>query len=168
MTAIAAVYHGRRTYMAADSLVTSPGGEQMVQISAPKIWRAGPLVIGCAGTLDYLATLAGVMWPTNMSPVEAWCLAREALARAKVSTAEGESLIGSARGLWMVDSATCFKLRGSVASIGAGSAYALGALNASAPADPLKRARAAVYAARAWCPSVGGRIISAVSDARRR
>jgi ATP-dependent protease HslVU (ClpYQ) peptidase subunit len=165
VTAIACVWSRGRAYMAADSLVTV--GDRAVQIAAPKAWRAGPLIVGCAGALDYLATLAGVQWPADVTPPRAGALIRSALREAGIDLSEGEALIGGADGIWAADSGTCYRLRGSIAAAGSGAEYALGALHVTS-GDPVIRVRAAIGAARAWCPSVGGRVIVVSSDARRR
>jgi ATP-dependent protease HslVU (ClpYQ) peptidase subunit len=165
MTAIAAVWSRGRAYIAGDSLVTA--GDRAVHIAAPKVWRAGPLAIGAAGSLDYLATLAGVVWPSELTPVGAWAIVREALREARIRPTEGEAVVGSAAGLWAIDSGTCYQLRGTIAAAGSGAEYVLGSLYTSRGA-PEDRVRTAVEAARSWCPSVGGRVVLVVSDARRR
>src|SRR5690606_7425071 len=149
MTAVVALTHRKRVYLAADSLIVD--GEQRVMSAAPKAWRAGSFVIGCAGSIAYLAALGSIRWPDRVDGV--WPVMIRALASYEVNKDEGEAIIGSAGKIWCASSCI-FPIADPQVAIGSGGAYAAGALAALRGA-PEARVRSAIRIASRWCSSVG-------------
>lgn len=155
MTAIAALSHRGRVYLAGDSLLSDEAHDRRSYVRTPKVWRAGPVVVGVAGSVDYLAALGRVQWPARVE--ESWSRVRDALDAARVSPEEGEAVLGQAGALWSLSSALV-PLHGPIAAAGSGAAYVLGSLSSSRDRDPAARVREAVRVAIRWCSSVGGRV----------
>jgi len=140
--------------MAADSLISQ--GEHAVYSASPKVWRTpSGLIVGVAGSVDYLAAIGRVPWPARVE--DAFAHVRNALSAASVPLDDGEAVVGARGALWSLSTAL-FPLQGNLAAAGTGHAYALGSL-ASSAGTPVARVREAVRVASRWCTTVGGRIV---------
>lgn len=150
MTAVVALAHRRRVYMAADALITD--GDQRIMSAAPKAWRAGSIVVGCAGSIAYLAALGSIRWPDRIDGV--WPVILHALAMYEVNKDEGEAILGASGRIWCVSSCI-FPVADSQIAIGSGGDYAAGAL-AALKGPPEMRVRSAIRIASRWSSNVGG------------
>lgn len=153
MTAIAAVAHRGRVWIAGDSALVCD--DRVIYTASPKVWRVGEMVVGAAGDVAYLAAIGRVQWPNRAQ--DSWPRIREALEAAGVPPDEGECLIGHRGKLWEATTAL-YPIAGTFAAIGTGAAYCVGALAVSR-LDPPARVREAVRVARDHCTTVGGRIV---------
>jgi ATP-dependent protease HslVU (ClpYQ) peptidase subunit len=163
MTAIVSIEHGGRAHLAGDSAVTLD--ETRVLQRAPKVFRRGPLVVGCAGLTAWESMwrkLEFVRQPGR--DVEAWVMGELAETLVKAIGPAGvddkdecAALVGIAGRVYYVEGdGHPWRPAQSYCAIGSGADYALGSLHTTARRKLLPRYRLtlALQAAAAHCTSV--------------
>jgi len=155
MTAIAAVSHRGRIWMASDTRVGND--EACVRQRLPKIERLadGSVLVGYAGGVGVERTVRSVDWAADW---ESEILRRATEQSADVS--EFDLLIGHKGRLWFFQDRSIFEAGAKYAAIGSGELVCLGYLAATAGEPPESRVRGAVRAAIEHVPTCGGRVCS--------
>ena len=157
MTAIAAVTHRGRVWMASDSRV-SDGSKWATNDSRGKLrrsWRGD--VVGYSGD-DASRVLDRVDWTSAD-------LAGEIEKQAEALGLEDfELLIGRGGKLWYYETGTLWPTAERYAAIGSGSLVCLGYLAGTVGLPPQDRVRGAVRAAIEHVPTCGGRVWILSSD----
>lgn len=149
MTAVAAVVHRNRCWMACDSRVSN---SSLAVECGSKLATFGSTVVGYSG-LAVLRLVASIDWSGSFEP--------EIVRRAKelgLELGDFDLLIGRGGRLWYYESGTVYESGVRYAAIGSGASVCLGYLAGTVGVPPLERVRGAIRAAADHCPSVGGRI----------
>jgi len=162
VTVCVAVAAGGRVLMGADSAVTGADGSQAT-LRDPKVFRSGSFVVAAAGSGDWWHLIRyRVRWPrlraqdseeaVRVQLVDALSLACQ---DCDVEPESGETLLGIHGRIYILEGELVpVRLTTCYAAIGSGSAWALGALYATAQVPPRERVALALAAAAAHCATV--------------
>jgi hypothetical protein len=161
MTCIAGIEHGGRVWLGGDSAVSSEDGV-IVSQRTPKVWRTGPLVVGCCGNSSWEGIWRRISFPRAVTrDVDAW-VANEL--HAAVTGMIGDdtiedsaALVGIGARLYYVEpDGNAWRAAGGYCAAGTGDAVALGSLHTTARRKLLPRYRLtlALQAAATHCTTV--------------
>lgn len=167
MTCAVGIVRSGRVWIGADSAATS---DDLIATRAPKVFRAGPLLVGFAGSYRSAQVLEhGLEVPSQADGQSdlAWLSTtfldalRQAQRRAGAIRRDAEVdgsatayLIGYRGALYELDGEYAIGVVGEYAAIGSGGAVALGSLHATPALSPRRRVEAALEAAACHCVGV--------------
>lgn len=171
MTAIVAVVERGKVYLGADSMVAA--GDSVIVSRDPKVWQAGPCVVGACGHAAWWELLRDRVEWDRVSRCESEREFRRELVDEIRSRAQsigidlrddgegdddsvaGQALIGVGGALYLTDHyLTVTRVSEPHAAIGSGQGPALGVLYATAGQPPRKRLTRALQAAERYTTSV--------------
>lgn len=155
MSVVVAVIENDVAYVGGDTLVST---ENLSLLSVPKVHRLPRALVGVVGDCTAETRLVRVLqaMPPEAAPgdvVQAMVIAIAEVA----DHGNAEALVAWPAGMvWVVDAP--IPVTQDWWAVGAGGSVALGALHALRQQPPRARVEAALEAAAACCPSVGGRL----------
>jgi len=155
MSVVVAVVADGVAYVGGDTLVTT---ENVSLLSIPKVHRLPSALVGLVGDCAAETRLMRVLQAMPPEATAGDIVAAMTIAVPEVADyGTAEALIVHPNGMvWVSDAA--IPVTQDWWAIGAGDAVALGALHALRDKPPRPRVEAALQAASAVCPSVGGRL----------